>query len=125
MDGTGERDHRPLQFEEFTLELVDTAGVRGARALRGEDVRLDLVDVVLDGVRDVQVVVDDMVGYGVQYRCRALAELLRVGLQVLAQGAEGAVPAVADGDDEVGPAKTMISPVVTTSLVAVSSSCST
>lgn len=75
-------------------------GVPGT--VRGEDVGLDLVDVVLDGVGDGDVVVDNMVGDGVQDGGRPLGQQLRVGFEVFAQGAEGAVAAVTDGDDEVG-----------------------
>ncbi|GAA3058754.1 hypothetical protein GCM10020000_46990 [Streptomyces olivoverticillatus] len=86
--GAGERDHGPLQFQDLALELVDAAGVRRPGALRGEDFGLDLVEVVLDGVGDGQVVVDDVVGNGVQHRRGPLGQLFGVGFEVLAERAE-------------------------------------
>ncbi len=95
-----ERHHRPLQLEEFTLELVDPARV-GPRAGLREHVRLDLVDVLLHRVRDGQVVVHHVVRDRVQHRGRALGQLAGVGLQLLAQRAQRAVPAVPHRDHEV------------------------
>ncbi len=82
-----ERGHRPLQLQEFTLELVDAARV-DPRAVVREHRRLDQVDVRLEGIGDVQIVVDHMVRDRVQHRGRTLRELRGVGLQLLAQRAQ-------------------------------------
>lgn len=66
VERAGERDDGALEFKEFAFELVDAAGVGVSGAVRGEDVGFDLVAVVLDGVGDGDVVVDDVVGDGVQ-----------------------------------------------------------
>jgi hypothetical protein len=96
----GERHHGPLQLEQLALELVDPARV-GARPVLGEHIRLDLVDVRLDGVDHGEIVVHHVVGDRVQHGGRALGELPRVRLQTLAHRAERAVPPVPHGDDEV------------------------
>ena len=61
-----------------------------------------VVDVVLHGVGDGEIVVDDLVGDGVQDDGGPLGQLLGHRLQGLAERAERAVPAVPDGDHEVG-----------------------
>ena len=70
---------RPAQLQDLALHHVDLLGVH-LRA-RGEDLALHLVDVVLDGLGDVEVGVHDAVGDGVQHRGRAQLELLGVGLE--------------------------------------------
>ena len=102
--GRSSGDDGPLELQHLTLELVDPAGVdaaRGCPSRRGEHLGLDLVDVVLHGVGDREVAVDDMVGDGVQHRGGALGEQLGVLLQPVPQRAQRALAAVPDGDDEV------------------------
>ncbi len=104
LHGAQQRRHGPLELQDLALELVDPAGVRAARralAARGEHLGLDLVDVVLHRVGDRDVPVDDVVGDGVQHGGGALGEQLRVVLETVPEGPQGALPAVPDGDEEL------------------------
>ena len=98
-----QRGHRPLELQHLALELVDPARVGRVRRSRREDVGLDLVDVALQAVDDGQVVVDDLVGDGVQHRGGALGEQLAcLAPSAVPQRAQRTVAAVPDGDGEVG-----------------------
>ncbi len=105
LHGPQQRRHGPLELQHLALELVDPAGIRAARcalaAARGEHLDLDLVDVVLHRVGDRDVPVDDVVGDGVQHRRGALGQQLGVVLEAVPEGAQGALSAVPDGDEEV------------------------
>jgi hypothetical protein len=87
-----------LHLDDVALELVDPLDVR----LRppAEDVGPDLLDVPVDRLDDEQVVVDDLVGHGVQHGGRAEGEHLRLRLELAAQAGHRGVPAVPDGDDD-------------------------
>lgn len=119
-----ERHHGPPELQEFTLELVDASRV-DPRAVLREHLRLDMVDVLLDRLDDAQEIVHHMVRDRVQHRRGALRELGRIGLQSFPQRPSEPCLPCRTVTTKSGPANTMISPVLTTSLVAVSSSCST
>src|ERR671912_2314047 len=78
---TAERFRRPLELDHLARELVDPARHAGSTP---EDLGLYLLDVVLETVDHGSVVVYDPVHYGVQDRLWSTAQVLGVGLQLLA-----------------------------------------
>ena len=94
----GERLAGTPELEDLTLEPVDRVGV--AAGGRGEDLLLDLLEVLAHLAVDDRVVVDDGVHHGVQHRHRAMAEALRCGLEPLAHPGQRVALAVSHGDDE-------------------------
>ena len=96
-----ERHRRTCELEHFAPQAVDPLDRVGA--LRREDLRLDLLDVLEHAVDHRLVRVDDPVDDGVERGAWAQREELRLLLEVLAHVAETAGLAVADRDQEVGP----------------------
>ena len=96
VDRAGERRDGPLHLDDVALELVDALDV--GRRPAGEDLVLDLLDVVVHGVDHVQVVVDDAVDDGVQDGRRPVQQRLR--LRDGHPGAGRRAPAVPHGEDE-------------------------
>jgi hypothetical protein len=82
---TPERFCRPLELDHLARELVDPARHAG---ITSEDLGLYLLDIVLEAVDYGSVVVNDTVHYGVQDRLGSTAQVLWVGLQLLAYPAQ-------------------------------------
>src|SRR5215218_9983768 len=80
-----ERLRRPLEFDHLARELVDPARHVG---ITPEYLGLYLFDIVLEAVDYGSVVVNDTVHYGVQNRLGSTAQVLGVGLQLLAYPAQ-------------------------------------
>src|ERR687898_3112189 len=80
-----ERLRRPLELDHLARELVDPARHAG---ITSEDLGLYLLDIVLEAVDYGSVVVNDTVHYGVQDRLGSTAQVLWVGLQLLAYPAQ-------------------------------------
>src|SRR5919107_2664967 len=99
---TVERLCRPLELDHLARELVDPARHAG---ITPEDFRLYLLDIVLETVDYGPVVVNDTVHYGVQDRLGSTAQVLGVGLQLLAYPAQVRRLAVAYAHYEVFPHK--------------------
>ena len=98
-----ERQHRPPELRHLPLELVDALRVVVLVAA-GEDLGLDLVDVVVDERDRLLVAVDHQVGGPVQHPRRAVAHGLGVaGVELRAHPAQDVAVAVADGHDERRP----------------------
>ena len=76
-----QRRRRLVELDHLALEEVDALGRVG---LLGEDLGLDLADVVVDPVDDGRVVVDDLVDDRPDRGRGPGLEQLRVGLEVLA-----------------------------------------
>src|SRR5215211_5473871 len=93
-----ERLRRPLEFDHLARELVDPARHAG---IAPEDLGLYLLDIVLETVDYGSVVVHDTVHYGVQYRLWSTAQVLGVGLQLLAYSAQVRRLSVAHAHHEV------------------------
>src|SRR5215204_4931513 len=96
----GERGGRLVELDHLALEQVDALG--RVAALVGEDLGLDLLDVLVEAVDHRLVVVDDPVEDRVQHRPGAEAEQVGPALDPLADVAEGAGRLVADRDHELG-----------------------
>src|SRR5215218_3402682 len=94
----GERFRRPLELDHLARELVDPARHAG---ISPEDLGLYLLDIVLETVDYGSVVVHDTVHYGVQYRLWSTAQVLGVGLQLLAYSAQVRRLSVAHAHHEV------------------------
>ena len=82
---TAERFSRPLELDHLARELVDPARHAG---IAPEDLGLYLLDVVLEAVDYGSIVVYDTVHDGVQDRLWSTAQVLGVGLQLLAYSAQ-------------------------------------
>src|SRR5829696_4506459 len=82
---TAERFRRPLELDHLARELVDPARHVG---ITPEDLGLYLFDIVLEAVDYGPVVVNDTVHDGVQDRLGSTAQVLGVGLQLLAYPAQ-------------------------------------
>src|SRR5919112_1367324 len=95
---TVERLCRPLELDHLARELVDPARHAG---ITPEDFRLYLLDIVLETVDYGFVVVNDTVHYGVQDRLGPTAQVLGVGLQLLAYSTQVRRLAVAHAHHEV------------------------
>src|SRR5215211_683637 len=80
-----ERLRRPLEFDHLARELVDPARHAG---IAPEDLGLYLLDIVFETIDYGSVVVYDTVHYGVQDRLWSTAQVLGVGLQLLAYPAQ-------------------------------------
>src|ERR671912_1215215 len=78
---TPERFCGPLELDHLARELVDPARHAG---IAPEDLGLYLLDIVLEAVDYGSVVVYDSVHYGVQDGLGSTAQVLGVGLQLLA-----------------------------------------
>src|SRR5918994_426704 len=76
-----ERLRRPLEFDHLARELVDPARHAG---IAPEDLGLYLLDIVPEAVDHGSVVVYDTVHDGVQDGLGSTAQVLGVGLQLLA-----------------------------------------
>lgn len=118
-----ERYHRPLELQQLALELVDPAGVVGA--LGGEHRGLQLLHVPLEGVGHLQVLVDHGVGHGVQDRAGPSASNSGAASRSRRTPVSDRALPCRTTIAKPGPANTMISPVSTISLVAVTLSWST
>src|SRR5215216_8073559 len=81
----GERFRRPLELDHLARELVDPARHAG---IAPEDLGLYLLDIVFETIDYGSVVVYDTVHYGVQDRLWSTAQVLGVGLQLLAYPAQ-------------------------------------
>src|SRR5919112_3145393 len=99
---TAERFCRPLKLDHLAREFVDPARHVG---ITPEDLGLYLLDIVLEAVDYGPVVVNDTVHYGVQDRLGSTAQVLGVGLQLLAYPAQVRRLAVAYAHYEVFPHK--------------------
>src|SRR5215204_876661 len=95
---TVERLCRPLELDHLARELIDPA--RHTR-ITPEDLGLNLLDIVLETVDYGSVIVYDTVHYGVQDRLWSTAQVLGVGLQLLAYPAQVRRLAVAHAHHEV------------------------
>src|SRR5215203_2121226 len=95
---TAERFRRPLELDHLARELVDPARHVG---ITPEDLGLYLFDIVLEAVDYGPVVVNDTVHDGVQDRLGSTAQVLGVGLQLLAYPAQVRRLAVAHAYYEV------------------------
>src|ERR687897_2512715 len=82
---TPERFCGPLELDHLARELVDPARHAG---ITSEDLGLYLLDIVLEAVDYGSVVVNDTVHYGVQDRLGSTAQVLWIGLQLLAYPAQ-------------------------------------
>jgi hypothetical protein len=77
--------------------------VRRRRPLGGEDLRHELLQLLLDVVGDLLVLVDDGVGDPVEHGRGAVAQQVRAALEASADRVEHPIGAVLDGDHEVLP----------------------
>src|SRR5919107_2737027 len=93
-----ERFCRPLELDHLARELVDPAG---HAEIATEDLGLYLLDIVFQAVDYGPVVVYDTVHYGVQDRLWSSAQMLGVGLQLLAYPAQVRRLTVAHAHHEV------------------------
>src|SRR5919112_645505 len=93
-----ERFRCPLELDHLARELVDPARHAG---IAPEDLGLYLLDVVLEAVDYGSVVVYDTVHYGVQDRLWSTAQVLGIGLQLLAHSSQIRRLAVAHGHHKV------------------------
>ena len=118
-----ERHDRAPQLQHFALHEIDLLGAD--LGSRGKNLRLHLVDVRLDPSRDVEVMVDDVVGDRVQHRRRTKIKPLRFGVEFAAQPGQPGVVPVAAVITKSSPRITISSPVSTISLAVVGDSCST
>src|SRR4051794_36576401 len=89
------------ELDALPLERVDPGGV-GA-PLRGEDLRLELLQLQLDVVGDLLVVVDDGVADAVEHGRGPVAQQITVALETAANRFEDRVAAVLNRDHEVLP----------------------
>src|ERR671913_1180208 len=89
---------RPLEFDHLARELVDPARHVG---ITPEDLGLYLFDIVLEAIDYGPVVINDTVHDGVQDRLGSTAQVLGVGLQLLAYPAQVRRLAVAHAHYEV------------------------
>ena len=78
-----QRPRRALELDHLAGQLVDAPR---HRRIAVEDLRLDLVDVLLDAGDDRRIAVDDGVEDGVQNRLRTHRQQLRVVFHALAHG---------------------------------------
>src|ERR671921_3037111 len=95
---TVERLCRPLELDHLARELIDPA--RHTR-ITPENLGLYLLDIVLEPVDYGSVIVYDTVHYGVQDRLGPTAQVLGVGLQLLAYSTQVRRLAVAHAHHEV------------------------
>src|SRR5215204_496277 len=95
---TAERFRRPLELDHLARELVDSARHVG---ITPKDLGLYLFDIVLEAVDYGPVVINDTVHDGVQDRLGSTAQVLGVGLQLLAYPAQVRRLAVAHAHYEV------------------------
>src|SRR5829696_5874486 len=95
---TAERFRRPLELDHLARELVDPARHVG---ITPEDLGLYLFDIVLEAVDYGPVVINDTVHDGVQDRLGSTAQVLGVGLQLLAYSAQVRCLSVAHAHYEV------------------------
>src|ERR671921_72111 len=95
---TGERLRRPLELDHLARELVDPARHAG---IAPENLGLYLLDIVLEPVDYGSVVVYDTVHDGVQDRLWSAAQVLGIGLQLLAHSSQIRRLAVAHGHHKV------------------------
>src|SRR5215208_2589709 len=95
---TAERFRRPLELDHLARELVDPARHVG---ITPEYLGLYLFDIVLEAVDYGPVVINDTVHDGVQDRLGSTAQVLGVGLQLLAYPAQVRRLAVAHAHYEV------------------------
>src|SRR5919107_3877657 len=95
---TVERFRRPLELDHLARKLVDPARYVG---ITPEDLGLYLFDIVLEAVDYGTVVINDTVHDGVQDRLGSAAQVLGVGLQLLAYPPQIRRLAVAHGHYEV------------------------
>src|ERR687897_1534325 len=95
---TAERFRRPLELDHLARELVDPARHVG---ITPEDLGLYLFDIVLEAVDYGPVVINDTVHDGVQDRLGSTAQVLGVGLQLLAYPTQVRRLAVAHAHHEI------------------------
>ena len=95
---TAERFCCPLELDHLARELVDPARHAG---IAPEDLGLNLLDIVLEAVDYGSVVVYDTVHYGVQDRLWSTAQVLGIGLQLLAHFSQVRRLAVAHAHYEI------------------------
>src|SRR5215208_1075514 len=95
---TAERLCRPLELDHLAREFVDPARHAG---ITPEDLGLYLLDIVLQAVDYGYVVVNDTVHYGVQDRLWSTAQVLGVGLKLLAYSAQVRRLSVAHAHHEI------------------------
>jgi hypothetical protein len=98
LHGHGQRRDRAPELDDLALQAVDPLG-RVARLL-GEDVLLDLVDVLGQPLDHDGVVVDDAVGHGVEHGAGADAQELRPLLELEADVVQRAGLPMAHRDHE-------------------------
>jgi hypothetical protein len=96
-----ERADGVAELDDLPLERVDPGGV-GA-PFRGEDLGLELLQLLLDVVGDLLVVVDDGVADAVEHGRGPVAQQITVALEAAADRFEDRVAAVLDRDHEVLP----------------------
>src|SRR6267378_6556227 len=103
-DRLEQRQRRVLQRGELLPDVVEPLDV-GAQRLAGEDLLLELLELVLDRVEHGKITVDDRVDQGVEDETRAALEQFGLALAACAYRGEARLGLVANREDVVPPDK--------------------